>query len=70
MGPGCHLAIFFSFGTQGLALIRQMLYYLNHIPTIFCFSYLSDKVSCFLYRLAADYDPFTYACHIAGIAAV
>jgi hypothetical protein len=43
--------IFFLCGgrvlTWHLSLARQMLYHLSHTPSPFCFSYFSDRVSCF-----------------------
>jgi hypothetical protein len=37
---------FFSLSVLGFVLVKQVLYYLSHIPP-FCFSYFSDRVSHF-----------------------
>jgi hypothetical protein len=43
-----------GFELKTFALARQVLYYLNHTPTTFCFSYFSGKVSCFFVQISLD----------------
>jgi hypothetical protein len=55
---------------QDLALGRQALYQLNHVPSSFCFSYFSDRVSlspAFCLVLASHPDSPTYASGVGGI---
>jgi hypothetical protein len=51
-------------------LPRQVFYHLSHTPSSFHFSYFSDKVLCFLPRVALDGVPPTYASHVARDAGV
>jgi hypothetical protein len=46
--------------TQRLVFARQMLYHLNHTPSLALFYFL-DRVSCFCLVLASDCDPPTSA---------
>jgi hypothetical protein len=71
---GCSTSVW----TQGLALSRQVLYHLNHVPSpFFCFNYFSDRVSrafacgclrpwssylCLLCNWDYRYDPPHLAC--------
>jgi hypothetical protein len=52
------------------ACYAAWLYYLSHSISSFCFSYFSDRVSCFLPRLTLDLDPPTYASGAAVIIGV
>jgi hypothetical protein len=65
---GCPNFFFFTgVWTQGLTLAREVLHCLSHASSPFCFSYFSDRVSCFGRGLAFDPNPSTYYFCIAGI---
>jgi hypothetical protein len=54
--------LFYSNGVLNLGTCAC--YHLSNTPN---FSYFSQRVSHFLSRMALDYDPSTYASHVAGI---
>jgi hypothetical protein len=55
--------------TQYLMLARQVLYHLNHSPSLFGINYFLDRVSSFSQGLDSDHNSI-YASHVAGITGV
>jgi hypothetical protein len=39
----------------GLMVASQALYHLKQEPALFCFNYFSERVPCFLFKLALDH---------------
>jgi hypothetical protein len=47
-------------------LAREIFYHLSHVPSPFCFSYFSDRVSCFRLGLTLGQDPPHCVSHKSG----